>query len=241
MQIRRLTDHGLQLMHQWLDQVAVESRGEVTEDLLTGPLYSEPLEIVAEIERRSFASRYEWARYIEACLQAAPATVLQADVGLWAWLTLVYFDSVCPKDAAGGRTVGHRARYIPNGRDFRTYYRHLLESPWRIVRAHREDPARALAVLSGQLHRPGEIAEQLASRQDLVSAASVMQVATALYIDTATGRPRRGAGGSGPGSPRRFAEVLLQFDVTYDIYGMDAAELLAFLPGEFARFRPRAT
>ena len=94
-------------------------------------------------------------------------------------------------------------------------------------------------MLTGSLHQPGEIAEQLTSRQDLVSSRTVMALATLLYLDPATHRPRRGSGSAGPGTPRRLAEVLAQLDVTQDIYGMDVARLLGLLPGEFARFRDR--
>jgi len=65
-----------------------------------------------------------------------------------------------------------------------------------------------------------------------------MEVTTNLYLTPGSTRPERGAGGAGAGSPRRLAEVLAQFDVTHDIYGMEPGRLLAVLPSEFDRFRP---
>jgi len=224
-------------MHIWLDQVGREGRGEAPEDLLVSADWSARHESGAELGQVIFASRYEWGCYIEERLQEYPTSVLQADIGLWSWLALACFDAVCPKDANGSRKVRQRARYVPSGHDYRTYYRHLLAGPWRVVRAHRDDPGRAMAVLTGRLDQPGELAEQLMSKQDIISSAVVMAAATRLYIDPATGRPKRGAGGSGRASPRRLTEVLLQFDVTYDIYGMTPAEILDLLPAEFSRYK----
>jgi len=226
------------LTHEWLDQLGTEKRGIVPAPLLEGPDLTAVVEPAIEMQPRVFAARFEWACFSEELLRPHPAVELQRDTGLWAWLTLVFFDSVCPADGNGNRRVGQRARYVPSGTDFRTYYRHLLEGPWRIAHAHRDNPKRALGVLTGPLDRPGEIAEQLSSRQELVSSATVMEVTTKLYVDPRTAKPKRGAGGAGPGSPRRLADVLAQFDVTHDIYGMESDRLLAVLPTEFDRFRP---
>jgi hypothetical protein len=130
-------------------------------------------------------------------------------------------------------------RWIPEVNNFQRYYRHLLAGPYRIFRAHRDDPERALALLCGPLDKPGDIVEQLASRQEIVTNKAIMLGATRLYIDPATRKPRRGAGGRSGGSPRRLADVLKQFDVTWDLYAMTADNLLGLLPSEFDRFRPK--
>jgi hypothetical protein len=113
----------------------------------------------------------------------------------------------------------------------------LLAGPFAIYRAHRDDPKRALAVLAGPLHQPGDVAEQLAARQEIVTNRAAMALATLLYIDSQTLTVRRGASGRGAGSARRLAAVLNQLELTWDLYGMNTAELTALLPGEFSRFR----
>lgn len=241
MRFRRLNERGLTLTHQWLDQMEQARRGEVPRELLEGSDLTEVFLPELEFEPRRFDSRFEWACYSEQLLRSLPGTELQRDTGLWAWLTLALFDSVCPPDGDGKRKVGHRARYVPSGNDFRTYYRHLLEGPWRIARAHRDNPQRARGVLMGTLDKPGEIAEQLSSRQELVSSSTVMAVTTSLYVDPGSAKPKRGAGGAGPGSPRRLAEILAQFDLTHDIYAMEPTRLVAILPNEFNRFRSTGT
>lgn len=236
---RRLNDAGIARMHSWLDTLKELRRGDVPDELLTGSEFTVQVEgpAVPQLLQRSFASRLQWGAYIDSVLHQYPTRALQLDTGVWAWLTLFYFDQVCPKGGNGERKVLQRARYIPSGSNYQTYYRHLLQGPWRVVRAHRDDPARALAVLSGALHTPGELAEQLMSRSELISSSTAMRCATTLYIDADSQRPKRGAGGSKAGSPRRLAGVLSQFDVTWDIYQMSSERLLGLLPREFEKFK----
>lgn len=187
---------------------------------------------------RVFTNRFECGEYLHDLLSKAGYS-LESDVGLWAWLTLVFFDQICPADASNHRKIGEQARYIPVPNAFQKFYRHLLVGPFLIYRAHVDDPGRARALLASQLHSPGDIVEQLASRQELVTNRAVVATATALYVDPQTGFLKRGAGGKGAGSPRRLADFVNQVDLTYDLYAMQASELLALLPKEFARFKPK--
>ena len=108
--------------------------------------------------------------------------------------------------------------------------------PLFIYRAHKDDPQRARALLCGPVSAPGDVAEQLASRIEFVSNRGMVEVASRLYVDPATGTLKRGAGGKGAGSPRRLADVINQFDLTWDLYGMSADGMLSLLPKEFKRF-----
>lgn len=67
-----------------------------------------------------------------------------------------------------------------------------------------------------------------------------MRVATDLYVDPSTGKAKSGAGGKGPGSARRLADMVNQLDLTWDLYAMFPKGLLTLLPKEFDRFRPKA-
>jgi len=159
------------------------------------------------------------------------------DRGLWTWLTLFYFDSVCPVDGNGNRDPQDEARLMPLLDNHQRFYRHLLLGPFLIVRAHRDQPERAIAMLCNPLCKPGEIAEQLASRKELVTNPGVMELASRLYYDKETKSFRRGAGSSVKGAARRLAALLNQLDLTFYLYGMNADELQALLPREFDRFR----
>jgi hypothetical protein len=80
----------------------------------------------------------------------------------------------------------------------------------------------------------GELTEQFASRQDIISCPGTMALASRLFWDSDAGQPKQGAGGS---VGRRFAKLLNQYQRTWDIAVMDPDQSEAILPSEFGRFR----
>ncbi len=238
MRLRRLNDHGLAQAREFLSSLTTDTPQDWPEDTLTDPGTSEELQVDVEVEQREFSSRMELAQYLDGKFEDAGLTGFERDKGLWGWLALFFFDQLCPPDTEGRRKPGELARWIPAVGDFRKYYRHLLAGPCLVYRAHKDHPDSALALLCGPVHKPGDIVEQLASRQELVTNTAVMEVATTLYVDPDTRQPRRGAAGRGGGSARRLADVLNQYDVTWDLYSMTAQELAEMLPPEFDRFLP---
>lgn len=236
MKIRRLTVKGIEQFTAFLDSLNTPTPQSVPTWLLDTDETSNSLEVHIDVQPMAFASRFELAKYLDSKLTDSGLKNLERDVALWAWLTLFYLDQLCPVEKDGRRDPGERARYIPAVEDYRKYYRHLVAGPYSIYRAHREDASRVLAVLAGPVDKPGDIAEQLASRQEIVTNGAAMALATSLYIDSATQRPKKGAAGRGPGSARRFADVLNQFDLTWDVYAMQMQAMLAMMPKEFNRF-----
>jgi hypothetical protein len=239
MKLRRLTPAGIAAFGGYLDALEHEPTRLVPSDVLNDPRLSEPLPVDVEITQQQFGSRFAAAEYFDNRFSDAGLGDTERDAGLWSWLALFYFDQVCPLGPNGERSPGERARYILDPANYRRYYRHLLAGPYRIYRAHRKNPGIALAVLCQPLDKPGEIVEQLASRQELVTNPAVMAAATILYIDKNTRRPKPGVQTKSEtkgGGPRRLAVVLNQFDVTWDLYAMQANELLNVLPAEFRRF-----
>ncbi len=239
MKLRRLTPAGIAAFGEYLDALEHEPARLVPSDVLNKPMLSEQLPVDVEITQRKFGSRFEVAEYFDNQFSDAGLPESERDAGLWSWLALFYFDQVCPPDHAGERSPGERARYILEPGNYQRYYRHLLAGPYRIYRAHRKNPEIALAVLCQPLDKPGDIVEQLASRQELVTNPAVMAAATILYVDKDTNQPKRGAQTKSEtkgGGPRRLAVVLNQFDVTWDLYAMQVKELLGVLPAEFGRF-----
>ncbi len=199
--------------------------------LLKAPDFSTALDPEFEVESRSFTNRFSAGEYLYSLFGDGKMLRLDEDRGTWAWLSAFYFDQLCPD----GSRPGQAYRWVPSINSFRNYYRHLLAGPYYIYRAHRHNPHVALAVLATPLHRPGDIVEQLASRQEIVTNRSVMEAATRLYIGpNHTPKPR--AAGRGPGSARRLADVLAQLDLTWDLYDLSAAKLLNLLPPEFDNF-----
>jgi hypothetical protein len=237
MKLRRFNRDGVLAFATYRTRLALEPTLSPPFGLLEDPALTDLMPGEVEVPAQSFTNRMEAGRFLNELLDAAGIQSPERDQGLWTWLTLFYFDAVCPADGNGRRNPKDEARLIAQVDNFQRFYRHLLLGPYLIVRAHRDMPERAIAFLCKPLWEPGEIAEQLASRKELVTNRAVVEVATLLYYDRTTGSFKRGAGSSVKGAARRLAALLNQLDITYYLYGMTTNELLALLPKEFDRFR----
>jgi hypothetical protein len=239
MKLRRFNSDGISGFATYRARLALESNLPPPLQMLEDPAFTEAIPAEIDVPKRNFATRLEAGRFLNELLEHAGIALPERDRGLWTWLTLFYFDEVCPADGNGNRDPQDEARLMPLLDNHQRFYRHLLLGPFLIVRAHRDNPERALAMLCNPLWKPGEIVEQLASRKELVTNRGVIELATRLYYDAAQKSFKRGAGSSVKGAARRLAALLNQLDLTFYLYGMSADELLALLPKEFDRFRER--
>ena len=232
MELNRLTASGISIFQRFLDSCNSDAVLPWPESILSDPAHSEHVEAEVLLERRSFTTRFELAEYLNNRFESAGFRPPRADGGLWAWIACFYFNEICPK-SRGVLQPGSAPRWIPQSSDWRRYYRHLVAGPYGIYRAHRDAPMRAFAVLCQRPGRPGDLVEQLASRQQIVTNPAIMQVATNWFVDASTGQQRRNANSKGAGGPRRFIDVLNQFDLTWDLSMLRPEELSARLPPEF--------
>ena len=234
--LRKLNQKGIGALQQFLSEIVLDPDKSVPVALLDNADTSDSVSVSIVVEPKSLASRMEAAEYLAGLF--AQSEKIALDPGVWAWLSLFYFDQLCPKRKDGTRKPGEIARWIPSGHAWR-YYRHLLAGPYLIYRAFRDDPKRAAVVLCGPLDTPGDFVEQLASRQDFVQNRAVIEAATKLYLNLKTGKPRRGTADTKhrPGTLRRFIDIINQLDPTWDLYAMTADQLLAKLPQEFNPYK----
>ena len=237
MKVRRFTDEGMVALHEWLD--ALDSTptksarfGRIEEETIT-----EPIGLAAHLDHREFSSRLELGAYIANTLAGVANLDVTRDPRLWSWVAVFYFDQLCPHSGDGSLRPGERARWVPAMTDWRKYYRHLVAGPYSIYMAHRDAPHRVMAVLSNPVDQPGELYEQLASRMELATSPTIMELATRLYVEPESGRLRRGAATKGPGGARRLADVLSQFDLSWDLRSISTDSLLDMLPIEFDQYR----
>jgi len=236
--LRKLNDEGVR---QFSEYLAAGAPGDAPLSLLANPETSEPLTESIITGTASFNDRYEFGIYLKTLLSALDPVSISGDRNLWTSLALVWFDRICPQRADGTRDVKEHYRYILSS-DYRHYYRHLVRSPWYLVRQHGEN-ARFLLVAPQQKDHPlsvhGEILEQVGGRQQVLASKPIISAASRMYLDPATGRPRKGVAGSSRGSARRFGLVLRQLDLTYDAEVMTEDGLIGVLPAEFDIWRKR--
>lgn len=233
MKLRRFTESGLRAFEDFLDSCTSDTPTAYPEGILSDPLQTEPIDADVFLGPVIPVTRFAMAKYLDDAFEAAGFHPRRNDVGLWAWLACFYFRDICIESRDGRWKPGSITRWIPRSNDFRRYYRHLVAGPYAIYRAHRDNPNRAMAVLCQRPGSPGDLVEQLASRQQIITNPAIMQVASNWFVDSETGRQNKRANSKKAGGARRFIDVLAQFDVTWDLSMMSAESLLALLPTEF--------
>lgn len=233
MELRRFTEDGLRAFEDFLDSCGTDDPMQYTEDILLSPLHSEQVDPAVQLGLAVVTSRLELAKQLDDWFTEADLKPQRGDVGLWAWLSCFWFPVICAKSRNGKWKPGSVVRWIPRSNDFRRYYRHLIAGPYFIYQAHRDHPQRAAAALCQRPGSPGDLVEQLASRQQIITNPAVMQVASDLYVDPSTGRQNRHGNSKKAGGARRFIDVLAQFDRTWDLSMMSADDLRNLLPKEF--------
>jgi hypothetical protein len=237
MHLKRLTDDGVKSFSIFLESLQTDTPNPVPSYLLDEDGKAKPVPGPVVIEAKRFKNRHELGCYLCGLLSSSvPADVVQ-DPGLWTWLALFYFEQLCKRSKSGRWIPGERAKWIPD-RDYRKYYRHLVRGPYQVCRIYADSPALCKALLVNSLDTPGELYEQVAARQQLVTNRGLVAAMTKMYLDPSGEKLRKGVGGKGGGSSRRLSlDVLEQFDLTFDLYGMSAEHIVGLLPREFDRFR----
>lgn len=233
MKLRRLNNTGILHFANWLDSLRNGGNEPTPVHLLEHSEFSGELEWDVDVEDRDFRSRYELGQYLVDRLAGCDQRAIQNDAGLWTWLALFWFDRLCPAEPDGSRRPLRNDNYILSDR-YRDHHRHAVRTTWLFVREHGQT---VQFVFSNPLSKRGEATEQLTARPYFLSCRGLMEAANYLYNDPNRGTWKWGAAGKRPGSFRRFAVVLRQFELTYDLYSMNRDEILSILPAkEFARF-----
>lgn len=231
--VGRFNEKGLEAFSSLLQNPLNEVLDEI-QNLVQNSDYV--LKISQDLTVNVVQNRLELAKSLHALFQSNPnLRNFEIDQGLWSWLAAAWMPTLFENSPRSAK-IGERARWILDKQKTR-YYRHLLAGPYFIYKHHFPNPEKALCILGGSVIIPGELVGQIAASSDIAYSVGA-EVATLLYVDQKTGKPKKGSGGSGPGSPRRLtAAYLNQIDLTIDYRGMTAEQILEVLPKEFDVFK----
>lgn len=233
-QARRLTEQGLNAFQKHIQELSKGAKLDTPVILLTDPRYSESIDIDVEVEQRDFQTRFELGKYVADSLENITIQSIMGDIGFWTWLALYWFDQLCPPQANGTRKPSRPYNYIlsPN---YNHRPRHAIYTTWMLVDQYGDT---ALFLLSKKPHERGELIEQLAARQYLISCRGVIETAKKLYYDPERKTFKRGATSQKrQGNIRRFIAYLQQLDLTYDLGTIASESLLELLPDEYSAFK----
>ncbi len=160
---------------------------------------------------------------------------LEKDPGMWAWITLLYYDQFRMKNADGSWKGAAAPRWIPSGASL-SYYRHIVSSRYNMHIMHGQN---ANYMLHGPVNNWADVYEQCTSVSLMISSTSIQEAVNRLYYDsTKISGFKKGAGGKEGGSARRFAAVFWQLHNTYNLRTMTSDEILELLPEEFDKYNP---
>ncbi len=227
------TSDGIAAFLKWLRSGAP---GNIPNDLLVDPVFSTALCETDLLTRERFSDRYSFGSRLVHLLRPFDSHTISYKRTLWAWLAAWYFEQLCEIGASGKRMLRKEYVYVPQNE--RLYYRHLVRTPWYIVAQHGE-AAKFLLIATrtddpAPLSRQSYLLDQLAARQFVIGSRTLVSAAQRLYTDKRTGRPTRGAGAKGSGSPRRLALIANQLALTYDVRDMPTDSFMKLLPEEFS-------
>ena len=235
-QIRKFNDLGIERFREILYQIKENEIHDIPSSLLTDVYYCQIIRTDVNLEQKIFASKEEMVKYLYNNVSPFLNTTLLYDKGMWTWLTAYYFDSVCPKNKIGKRIIREESKYILNPEEWNKYYRHLLASP---VRLYKDLGNWSKIYLSGKPDVPGDLFEQLASRQEIAACRGVIEAATILYWDDDDKKIKKGVRNKdGAGVLRRFVKATIpQFQMTYDLNSMGGHDVIQLLPREYDKWK----
>lgn len=227
--VRSLNDKGLAQFRAWLEAGAT---GDVPFALLHDPLASDPVPGSGQVEQLPFANRYDLAVHVAQALTHCDVQRLSFERGVWTWLALFLFDALCPKDLSGSRKLLALHRYVFDP-DFRTNSGHFVRDSVLAVIKHGSH-ARVLLISPLGGIKDTRVLSELAYRHDLISNTAVVELAFQFYWNPKRAALRPGtASKRRPGSVQRFALVLQQLSLNYDLPEMSANQIAGLLPPEF--------
>ena len=96
MSVRRLTEDGIMEFEFFLDSLTTPYPTDEPKSLLSSADTSEMIPPKIEVAKRDFSNRLELAQYIFECFEGRELRDLDQDVGIWSWLSLYYFEQLCP-------------------------------------------------------------------------------------------------------------------------------------------------
>jgi hypothetical protein len=231
--LRQFNTAGIARFRQWLTAARGDPHLELPTDLLTADDVTEVVEPIVTLERPGFATKQEAAVYLHDALAPMDADDVLRNAGLWTWLTLYYFDDVCPP-TAGGRKVFADYFYIYLPDDFRLQARHLLRVSFEVLR---RAPDHHRLLLLAPVPGLSKLIERVMGQLFLARIDSIFEVMDRLYFDEKTNRAKRGLSRIGHARPgdmlNRLPRRIQQLQRTYDLNVVDADRLIELLGPEF--------
>jgi hypothetical protein len=231
--VRRFNADGIEAFRRELAECRTAPTRDIPLEMLTDPKLTESVLPSVEIEPRGFKTKGDAAVYFHQIFAGIPKQPLLEDAGLWTWLSLYYFDIVCPKQS-GIRKVRNDYTYVYEAKSIRHFYRHLLFVSWRTLDIA---PTHNRLLLSTRISSLDKFSSEVIKRLYMTRIPCFFEVLDRLYWDEKRGRARPGVTHFGKVTAGNLAHRLpiriRQLEKTYDLHSLTADQLLLLLGEEF--------
>lgn len=240
--VAALNEQGIERFRAWLSEpvgpapfeILAESRfcGVVSGEWLIDP-------------DRHFNTTYELGVYLveDVFGPDVDRLKLRAERGMWAWISLALLPNLLKRGRGGEGMPFDIPHYIEV--EARLAYRLIVRTAWELVYLH---GTKARVALSSPRSAWGDVAEQIAARQEIYAHPGFWTVAEKLYV-TPDGITKTGVATIrkkehrrdpkckvGLGAARRLIANFGQFERTYLLREMSAEEILSILPVEYRKW-----
>lgn len=242
MKLRKLNTDGVKKFEEFITKAREhpEQKLKTPHSLLTDSEYSEEIEGAPELEPIIDTNIYQFARYLNEVFSPLDIEIVEGengrgDRGFWSAVSLFYFDSLIRSHGKGKNTILSVNCYIPEkfgtvGAEMR-YYRHRILGPYRLYKLHGElsEP-----FLLPKIGIQSSLYAKITDVLRLTEMRCLIEVIGILYFDAKKKRLKPDWDKKDtPGNFYRLLAIIDQFDLTYDILGINGKLLLKLLPKEF--------
>jgi hypothetical protein len=231
--VRQFNKDGIAAFRKFLAEARHEPQSSVPRHFLEDDALTEKVTPNITVESKHFETRRKAADYLTRVLAPLPDDDVKQNAGLWTWLTLFFFDEVCPV-RGGVRSVRNDYSYVFEPKNPRHFYRHLLFIAWyaaRVAKPHDH------LFMNAPLSSLDKITEEVMKRLYLTRIPCIFEVLDRLYWDEGRGKARRGIVDFRNVKPgdlvHRFPIRIRQLEKTYDLVSLTADQLIELLGDEF--------
>jgi len=231
--VRQFNEQGIKAFRGFLAAGRDNPQAPVPRGMLEDDALTKPIDAAVEIQQRQLVMRADAAKYLNDLLEPLPEHEVAVNAGLWTWLSLFFFDEICPRHH-GRLDIKNNYTYVFEPRNPRHFYRHLLFIGWRVLRV---SPTHNRLLLSSTVASLDQVTTEIMKRLYLTRIPCIFEVLDRLYWDERRGRVRPGIVTSRSVKPgdlvHRFPSRIRQLEKTYDLFSLNADQLIELLGSEF--------
>ncbi len=177
--VRQFNASGIAAFEAFLAECRTHPQMPVPRNLLKDNSLAERIGPHIAVEPKHFTLRRDAADYLAKLLEPLPPDEIAENAGLWTWLSLFFFDEVCPVHD-GRRQIRSPQFYVYEPKLVRRAYYHLLFIPWRIAHIA---PNHGRIFLTGPVHQQNEVTRLVMKRLYLLRIPCIFEVLDRLYWD----------------------------------------------------------